>query len=155
MVWAYRVKHLKGDANVEIQLKHNNRKTVVHANRLKPYFVASKNLPVCPDFLHQPPPSQTFPEDVHPPPPCRRIIHKFNKLCYLTSENSMSINHRSLHPHTCKFRCTHLAADEFLHLLRCNLHLLRRKQISMTHHLPCALAHARAHLLLNSPPRKV
>jgi len=48
----HRIIRLKGDANVEIQLKHNNRKTVVHANRLKPYFVASKNLPVCPDFLH-------------------------------------------------------------------------------------------------------
>jgi hypothetical protein len=42
---------LKGDCNVELQLKHNNRKTVVHANRLKPYFVVSKNLAVCPDFL--------------------------------------------------------------------------------------------------------
>ena len=63
----HRVIRLKGDANVEIQLKHNNRKTVVHANRLKPYFVASKNMPVCPDFLHQPPPLQTFPDDVHPP----------------------------------------------------------------------------------------
>ncbi len=54
---------------MEIQLKHNNRKTVVHANRLKPYFVASKNVPVCPDFLHQTPPSQSFPDDVHPPLP--------------------------------------------------------------------------------------
>jgi hypothetical protein len=42
---------LKGDANVEIQLRHNNRKTVIHANRLKPYFVAYKNLAVHPDFL--------------------------------------------------------------------------------------------------------
>ncbi len=65
----HRVIRLKGDANVEIQLKHNNRKTVVHANRLKPYFVANKNLPVCPDFLHQQPPSQTFPDDVQPPLP--------------------------------------------------------------------------------------
>jgi hypothetical protein len=36
----HKIVRLKGDANVEIQLKHNNRKTVVHANRLKPYFVA-------------------------------------------------------------------------------------------------------------------
>jgi hypothetical protein len=35
----HRVIRLKGNANVEIQLKHNNRKTVVHANRLKPYFL--------------------------------------------------------------------------------------------------------------------
>ena len=65
----HRVIRLKGDANVEIQLKHNNRKTVVHANRLKPYFVASQNLPVCPDFLHQQPASQSFPDDVNPPLP--------------------------------------------------------------------------------------
>ncbi len=65
----HRVIRLKGDANVEIQLKHNNRKTVVHANRLTPYFVASKNLPVCPDFLHQQPTLQSFPDDVHPPLP--------------------------------------------------------------------------------------
>jgi hypothetical protein len=40
---------LKGDANVDIQLKHNGQKTVVHANRLKPYFVASKNSAVFTD----------------------------------------------------------------------------------------------------------
>jgi hypothetical protein len=64
----HRVLRLKGESNVEIQLKHNNRKTVVHANRLKPYFVANKNLAVCPDFLQPSPPSQTFPDDIHPPP---------------------------------------------------------------------------------------
>jgi hypothetical protein len=47
----HKILQIKGDINVEIQLKHNNRKTVIHANRLKPYFVASKNLAVCPDFL--------------------------------------------------------------------------------------------------------
>jgi hypothetical protein len=62
----HRVIHIKGELNVEIQLKHNNRKTVVHANRLKPYFVVNKNLAVCPDFLQPEPPSQTFPDDVHP-----------------------------------------------------------------------------------------
>jgi hypothetical protein len=33
---------LKGESNIEIQLKHNNRKAVVHANRLKLYFVGTK-----------------------------------------------------------------------------------------------------------------
>ncbi len=64
----HKILQLKGDSNVEIHLKHNNRKTVVHANRLKPYFVANKNLAVCPDFLQPSPPSQTFPDDVNPPP---------------------------------------------------------------------------------------
>jgi hypothetical protein len=67
----HRIIRLKGDANVEIQLKHNNRKTVVHANRLKPYFVASQNLPMCPDFLQQQrqPALQPLPDDVNPPLP--------------------------------------------------------------------------------------
>jgi hypothetical protein len=47
----HKILRLKGDCNIEIQLKHNNQKTVIHANRLKPYFVASKNLAVCPDFM--------------------------------------------------------------------------------------------------------
>ncbi len=57
----HKILRLKGDCNVELQLKHNNRKTVVHANRLKPYFVASKNLAVCPDFIEgqQPQPQPT------------------------------------------------------------------------------------------------
>jgi hypothetical protein len=59
----HKVLRLKGDCNLEIQLKHNNRKTVVHANRLKPYFVVSKNLAVCPDFMEgqQPQPQPTAP----------------------------------------------------------------------------------------------
>jgi hypothetical protein len=63
MVWAHKILRLKGDCNVELQLKHNNRKTVVHANRLKPYFVAFKNLAVCPDFIEsqQPQPQPTAP----------------------------------------------------------------------------------------------
>ncbi len=42
----HKIIRLKGESNIEIQHKHNNRKTVVHANRLNPYFVASKNLAV-------------------------------------------------------------------------------------------------------------
>jgi hypothetical protein len=66
--WPNKILHLKGDANVEIQLKHNGRKTAVHANRLKPYFVASKNLAAFPDILptmnmHQPCEQQSQPLD--------------------------------------------------------------------------------------------
>jgi hypothetical protein len=65
----HKVLQLKGDSNLEIQLRHNNRKTVVHANRLKPYFVASKNAAVFPEnFSTEPQPTpqpaddQRFPE---------------------------------------------------------------------------------------------
>jgi hypothetical protein len=57
MVGPHKILHLKGDCNIEIQLKHNNRKTVVHANRLKPNFVVLKNLAVCPDFIQVQQPS--------------------------------------------------------------------------------------------------
>jgi hypothetical protein len=60
----HKVVHLKGDANVEIQLKHNHCETVIHANRLKPYFVACKNSAVHPDFLPLLPSPQQWPDDV-------------------------------------------------------------------------------------------
>jgi hypothetical protein len=47
----HKVIWLKGDTNLEIQHKHNNRKTVVHANHLKPYFVATKNFAILPDVI--------------------------------------------------------------------------------------------------------
>jgi hypothetical protein len=40
----HKIIRLKGDANVEIQLRHNNRKTVVHANRLKLILLHSPTL---------------------------------------------------------------------------------------------------------------
>jgi hypothetical protein len=45
----HKIIRLKGDSNLEIQLKYNNRKTVVHSNQLKPYFVATKNSTTFPD----------------------------------------------------------------------------------------------------------
>ncbi len=64
----HKILHLKGDCNIKIQLKHNNQKTVVHANRLKPYFVASKILAVCPDFMEgqQPTTQPAAPIDTSP-----------------------------------------------------------------------------------------
>jgi hypothetical protein len=47
----HKIIRLKGYANVENQLWHNNRKTVVHTNRLKPYFVAFSNSAFHPDNL--------------------------------------------------------------------------------------------------------
>ena len=68
MVGPHKIIELKGEANVKIQLRHNNRKTVVHANRLKPYFVAFSNTAFHPNNL----PSlqldaiQSTPNDVNP-----------------------------------------------------------------------------------------
>jgi hypothetical protein len=47
----HKIVRLKGDANAEILLRHNNRKTVVHTNRLKPYFVTLSNSAFHPDDL--------------------------------------------------------------------------------------------------------
>jgi hypothetical protein len=55
----HKIIRLKGEANVKIQLRHNNRKTVVHANRLKPYFVTFNNSAFHPDNI---PDSQTSAE---------------------------------------------------------------------------------------------
>ncbi len=52
---------LKGDCNVEILLRHNNKKLITHVNRLKPYFVQSPSAVSSPDFF----PAQ---KDATPPP---------------------------------------------------------------------------------------
>ncbi len=51
LLGTHKILHLKCNANVEILLKHNNKKTVVHANCLKPYFVTFKYLATCLDLL--------------------------------------------------------------------------------------------------------
>ncbi len=52
----HKVVRLKGEANVELQLRHNNKKVIVHCNRLKPYFVPTKNSAIHPDTINSPPP---------------------------------------------------------------------------------------------------
>ena len=64
----HKVIRLKGEANVEIQLRHNNKKVVVHCNRLKPYFVPIKNSAIHPDVLDSPPPIRDAPQIVPDPP---------------------------------------------------------------------------------------
>jgi hypothetical protein len=66
----HKIIRLKGDANVEIQLRHNSRKTVVHANRLKPYFVAFSNSVFHPDNPpnSQPSAEQSLQNNVNTPP---------------------------------------------------------------------------------------
>jgi hypothetical protein len=47
----HKILRLKGDCNVEILLRHNNKKLITHVNRLKPYFVQSPSAVSSPDFF--------------------------------------------------------------------------------------------------------
>ncbi len=63
MVGPAQISKLKGDCNVEILLRHNNKKLITHVNRLKPYFVQSPSAVSSPDFFPEqkaatPPPMQ-------------------------------------------------------------------------------------------------
>ena len=64
----HKVIRLKGEANVEIQLGHNNKKVVVHCNRLKPYFIPIKNSAIHPDTLDSPPPARDASQIIPDPP---------------------------------------------------------------------------------------
>jgi hypothetical protein len=144
----HKVVHLKGDANVEIQLRHNNRKTVIHANRLKPYFVAYKNLAEHPDFL---PPSSTpqqWPDDVHHPP-CQKTTQKRKDFYYLSHRRSRQLNFPLHLTHLCKLQLRLANALATCQLLLCHLttliHLMMRLQ-------PCTRACAHTHTHLRNPP---
>jgi hypothetical protein len=95
----HKILRLKGDCNVELQLKHNNRKTVVHANRLKPYFVASKNLAVCPDFMagQQPNTMPAAPIDDNPTPQTNDNAYEFYDNV-LTTPNLPNLQHAQIAP---------------------------------------------------------
>ena len=47
----HHILRLKGEANPELLLKHNNKKLMVYVNHLKPYFIAAKNILTSPDFF--------------------------------------------------------------------------------------------------------
>jgi hypothetical protein len=57
----HKILRLKGDCNVELLLRHNNKKLITHMNRLKPYFVQSPAAVSSPDFF----PAQ---KEATPPP---------------------------------------------------------------------------------------
>ncbi len=59
----HKIVRLKGEANVKIQLRHNNKKVVVHSNRLKPYFVPVPNAAIYPDNLNEVPTTNEPPQD--------------------------------------------------------------------------------------------
>jgi hypothetical protein len=61
----HKILRLKGDCNVKILLRHNNKKLITHVNRLKPYFVQSPSAISSPDFF----PAQ---KDATPPPVAQR-----------------------------------------------------------------------------------
>ncbi len=90
---------LKGDSNIELQLKHNNRKTVVHANRLKPYFVASKNLAVCPHFTEgqQPDTTPAAPINANPTPQTNNDAYQFYDNV-LTTPDLPDLQHAQIAP---------------------------------------------------------
>jgi hypothetical protein len=47
----HKILRLKGDCNVELLLRHNNKKLITHVNRLKPYFVQKPAAVSAPDFF--------------------------------------------------------------------------------------------------------
>jgi hypothetical protein len=47
----HKILRLKGDCNVELLLRHNNKKLITHVNRLKPYFVQKPAAVSLPDFF--------------------------------------------------------------------------------------------------------
>jgi hypothetical protein len=56
----HKILRLKGECNVELLLRHNNKKLITHVNRLKPYFVPKTAAVESPDF---------FPAQKPAPPP--------------------------------------------------------------------------------------
>ena len=58
----HKILRLKGDCNVELLLRHNNKKLITHVNRLKPYFVQKPAAVTSPDFFPAAKPTT-------PPPP--------------------------------------------------------------------------------------
>jgi hypothetical protein len=71
----HKILRLKGECNVELLLRHNNKKLIVHVNRLKPYFVPKNAAVESPDFF----PAQ---KAAPPPPPPQQNIQMDNLLPY-------------------------------------------------------------------------
>ncbi len=95
----HKILRLKGDCNIEIQLKHNNRKTVIHANRLKPYFVVSKNLAVCPDFMENEHPATQLAASIDNTPTTQAndtVTQFYNDI--LTMPNLPDLQHAQIAP---------------------------------------------------------
>jgi hypothetical protein len=47
----HKILRLKGECNVELLLRHNNKKLITHVNQLKPYFVQKPTPVISPDFF--------------------------------------------------------------------------------------------------------
>jgi len=71
----HKILRLKGECNVELLLRHNNKKLIVHVNRLKPYFVPKNAAVESPDFF-------TAQKAALLPPPPRQNIQMDNLLPY-------------------------------------------------------------------------
>ncbi len=72
---------------------------MVHANRLKPYFVASKNLAVCPDFMEgqQPDTMPAAPIDDNPTPQTNNDVYQFYDNV-LTTPDLPDLQHAQIAP---------------------------------------------------------
>jgi hypothetical protein len=69
----HKILRLKGERNVELLLRHNNKKLITHVNRLKPYFVPKSAAVSSPDFF----PAQ---KPATPPPAAQEIDEMENFL---------------------------------------------------------------------------
>jgi hypothetical protein len=70
----HKILRLKGECNVELLLRHNNKKLITHVNRLKPYFVLKSAAVASPNFF----PAQK----AAPPPPAQPNITLEENLPY-------------------------------------------------------------------------
>jgi hypothetical protein len=69
----HKILHLKGECNVELLLRHNNKKLITHVNRLKPYFVPKSTAVSSPNFFLAQKPAT-------PPPAAQEIDNTENFL---------------------------------------------------------------------------
>jgi len=69
----HKILRLKGECNVELLLRHNNKKLIAHVNRLKPYFVPKTASVESPDFF----PAQ---KPAPPPPALQQNVQTENLL---------------------------------------------------------------------------
>jgi hypothetical protein len=89
----HKILRLKGDCNVEILLRHNNKKLITHVNRLKPYFVQSPSAVSSPNFI----PAH---KDATPPPVQQQKEAQFENFYPYEDEILEEVNHTVPSPPT-------------------------------------------------------
>jgi hypothetical protein len=89
----HKILRLKGDCNIELLLRHNNKKLITHVNRLKPYFVQSPAAVSSPDFF----PLQ---KEATPPPVPQQKETEFEKFFPYEDEILEEVNYPPPSPPT-------------------------------------------------------